>query len=535
LLFKRVTRSNYPVVTNLYGTMERVKFAFGGQARELISEIAELPALRPSLALLWEKRSLLLRLAKTGIARGSSSGLSEISSPKLDSLPVSTSWKEDGGPFFTLPLVYTEHPDSKVPNLGIYRLQRFDDETTGLHMQIGKGGGFHLARYKELGRAMPVNVFLGGPPIATLAAILPLPENVPEVIFASLLLGRKLKMETLSGCELPSLADSEFVLSGSCDSNELRAEGPFGDHYGYYSLTHDFPVFHCKKLFARKNAVYPATVVGKPRQEDYYIGNYLQEVLSPIFPLAMPAVVDLWSYGETGFHSLAAAVVRERYKGEALASAFRILGEGQLSLTKFLLLTDKKITLQNFRLTLEHILERCDFRTGLRVFANTSMDTLDYTGGKLNEGSKGVMIGVGEKIRELPGEAPRTLPFFLKDGRIFCRGCLVIQGESYEKDKDLPARTAREDFGGFPLVVLVDDVSSTIKDDSAFLWTVFTRFEPARDLHASSVALRGMHPELKGPIVIDARMKPWYPAELDCDQTTKVLVDRKWDSYNIPS
>ena len=181
-----------------------------------------------------------------------------------------------------------------------------------------------------------------------------------------------------------------------------KPEGPFGDHYGYYSLQHDYPVFDVKQIAHRQDAIYPATVVGKPRQEDFFIGDLLQELLSPLFPLVMPAVEQLWSYGETGYHSLAGAVVKQRYKREAMASAFRILGEGQLSLTKFILLTDRVVDLKDFRATLEHVLARTNPQTDLYVFSNLSMDTLDYTGPVVNEGSKGVWLGLGDPVRELP-------------------------------------------------------------------------------------------------------------------------------------
>ena len=181
-----------------------------------------------------------------------------------------------------------------------------------------------------------------------------------------------------------------------------KPEGPFGDHYGYYSLQHDYPVFDVRQIAHRRDAIYPATVVGKPRQEDFFIGDLLQDLLSPLFPLVMPAVEQLWSYGETGYHSLAGAVVKQRYKREAMASAFRILGEGQLSLTKFILLTDRLVDLKDFRATLEHVLARTNPQTDLYVFSNLSMDTLDYTGPVVNEGSKGVWLGLGDPMRELP-------------------------------------------------------------------------------------------------------------------------------------
>ena len=226
-----------------------------------------------------------------------------------------------------------------------------------------------------------------------------------------------------------------------------RPEGPFGDHYGYYSLKHDYPVFEVDRVFRRRDAIFPATVVGKPAQEDFYIGDYLQELLSPLFPVVMPSVVDLWSYGDTGFHSLAAAVVKDRYGREAISSAFRILGEGQLALTKFLLLTDVRVDLKDFRALLETVLARCRFETDLFVVSNLAMDTLDYTGPKVNEGSKGVLAGLGAPIRDLPREFRGALPAGARAAAVFCGGALCVSGPSWNEDRDFASRLARRPGG----------------------------------------------------------------------------------------
>ena len=354
----------------------------------------------------------------------------------LERLPVLTCWPEDGGPFVTLPLVYTTHPEGKGSNLAMYRLHVHDARTTGMHWQIGKGGGFHYQVAEARGQALPATVFLGGPPALILAAIAPLPENVPEMMLASLIAGQRLpQVPGPNGHPHPLVATAEFALMGDVPPQVRRPEGPFGDHYGYYSLRHDYPEFRIAQIAHRHDAIYPATVVGKPRQEDFYIGDLLQNLLSPLFPLVMPAVERLWSYGETGYHSLAAAVVKQRYKREAMASAFRILGEGQLSLTKFLFLTDRAVNLADFRATLEHVLARTDPRADLYVFSNLSMDTLDYTGPTVNEGSKGVWLGLGDPVRELPRVyAPsQPPPAEVADVRVFCGGCLVVEGLPYAR------------------------------------------------------------------------------------------------------
>jgi 3-polyprenyl-4-hydroxybenzoate decarboxylase len=365
-----------------------------------------------------------------------------------------------------------------------------------------------------------------------LAAVAPLPENVPELILASLLAGRRVRRCRGPGPH-PLLADAEFAFCGSVPPDERRPEGPFGDHYGYYSLRHDYPVFHIDHLCHRRDAIYPATVVGKPRQEDFFIGDLLQELLSPLFPLVMPAVESLWSYGETGYHSLAAAVVRQRYRREAMTSAFRILGEGQLSLTKFLLVTDRSVDLKDFPCALEHVLERTRPETDLYVFSNVSMDTLDYTGPEVNLGSKGVLLGLGDPIRTLPAEfSTSELPVGVGEVRSFCRGCLVVGGPGYEAEPEAPSRiAAHHAFSDWPLVVLTDEPARAAASPINFLWTTFTRFEPAADIHASGVDVKRHHLSYTPPIVIDARVKPPYPDELFCDPETAGLVTRRWTEY----
>jgi len=536
LLFNRVKGSPFRLAVNLFGTAERVLGAFGNEPRAFVEEIARLPEelMPPSLGKLWQKRGLLAKGLRVGLKQERSSPLfdNQLAPAELLSLPATKSWQRDGGRFLTLPLVYTEHPSTGGSNLGIYRMQLFDDASSGLHFQIGKGGGFHLAAAEELNQPLPVNVHLGGPPALMLAALAPLPENVPEILLASLLLGKRLPRGRHRSSPLPIFRDAEFALLGSLQPGVRRPEGPFGDHYGYYSEIHDYPVFDCHTLLHRKDAIFPATVVGKPRQEDFFLGDFLQELLTPLFPLAMPGVRDLWSYGETGYHSLAGAVVQERYKREAMASAFRILGEGQLSLTKFLLVTDKILNLRDFRSVLTHILERANFATDLYVFACLSMDSLDYAGPRINEGGKGVLLGLGEPIRKLPTEFHGTPGGGVRDVRVFSPGCLVIEGPAAGEDSEFGRRAVQDPaFAEWPLLVLSDDAERAAKSSANFLWTTFTRFDPGADLLAANVELYHNHPSYTPPILIDARMKPGYPEELFCDDETRATVEDRWDQY----
>jgi UbiD family decarboxylase len=539
LLFTNVKGAAFPLVTNLFGTAKRAELAFGARPLSFIKRVVHLAetVLPPTPAKLWAARDVGFDLLKVGTRRMRAGPVTDVvsSDVRLDRLPVITCWPEDGGPFVTFPLVYTEHPDRPGHNLGMYRMQVYDSRSTGMHWQIGKGGGFHYARAEAHNRALPLTVFLGGPPALILSAVAPLPENVPELMLASLIAGDRLpQVGAPNGHPHPLIATAEFALMGDVPPRVRKPEGPFGDHYGYYSLQHDYPVFNVRQIAHRRDAIYPATVVGKPRQEDFYIGDLLQELLSPLFPLVMPAVEQLWSYGETGYHSLAGAVVKQRYKREAMASAFRILGEGQLSLTKFLLLTDRAVNLKDFRATLEHVLARTNPQTDLYVFSNLSMDTLDYTGPVVNEGSKGVWLGLGDPVRELPRAfAPAAPPpSDVSDVRVFCGGCLVVGAGTYADDPGAPARIASHPaFAGWPLIIVSDEPARATRSEMNFLWTTFTRFEPAADIHSASQSVVRHHLAYEPPIVIDARLKPWYPKEVSCDPTTAAAVTARWQEY----
>ena len=507
LFFSNVKGSSFPVVTNLFGSQNRIQLSFGKNPELFVQDIVSFLQ-KPRFN--W---SLIKRGLKVGFKKKKES-FELLSS--LRELPLLTSWPEDGGPFITWPTIYTEPPGGGTGNLGVYRVQRFDDKTTGLHFQIGKGAGFHYYAAEKVNQPLPVAIIVGGPPALIMAGVAPLPENIPELLLASLLQGEKMALCKPEGSPYRLPAEADFLLLGEARPHERRLEGPFGDHYGYYSLEHEFPVFHCQKILHKKGAIYPATVVGKPRQEDYFLGNYLQELLKPVIHMVMPNVKDIWSYAETGFHALTAARVEERYYRESMSAAFRILGEGQLSLTKFLLLTDQPVNLRNFKETLQVILARFKPETDLFIFANLSLDTLDYAGPSLNKGSRGVMLGIGEPVRKLPIEyrGPRK-------ARVFCPGCLVIEGEPVV-DASLAA---------WPLVILVDDADKTVASEANFLWTAFTRFDPASDIYTSSQKVINNHIVFTGPVLIDARMKPSYPKEVLVDEATEKLVSERWSSY----
>ncbi len=542
LFFKNTKNSRFPVITNLFGTAKRIELGFGKRPQEFVRRAVEMVEilLPPKPKELWQFRDMAWTGLKLGTKNIRNAPVLDVvqTPPKLEEIPLLQLWHEDGGHFVTLPLVYTESPTTGKHNLGMYRIQRFDQTTTGIHWQIHKGGGFHYHEAEKMNQSLPINVFIGGPPAMILAAIAPLPEDVPELMLASLLNDGKIqtaKNPLENGLRL--LAEAEFIISGKVPPNLRKPEGPFGDHYGYYSLTHDYPIIEAEAVFHRKDAIYPATVVGKPRQEDFFIGDYLQELLSPLFPIVMPAVLDLWSYGETGFHSLAAAVVKERYSREALGAGFRILGEGQLSLTKFLLLTDKPQDLRDFKKLFEHILERVNWESDFFIFDRTSFDTLDYASGKINHGSKAMLVGVGEKKKDLKREFNGDLPNYVKKAEVFCGGCLVLEVKPYASDNEmiydnkLGKRIAEcGKFDDFEIVVLHDSIEFARSTDK-FLWATWTRFNPSTDIFAKEIKVINNHITYKSPIVIDARMKPWFPKEVVVREDIKNLVDKRWKEY----
>jgi UbiD family decarboxylase len=533
LLFTRVRGSQFPVVTNLFGTNRRLELAFGTRPLTFVQDLVALAeqAMPPRLSTLWQARGLIGQSMKIGLKKTRTAPVMECCQrpTRLTELPMLTSWHSDGGAFVTLPLVYTEHPDGRGHNLGMYRIQRYDDTTTGIHWQIHKGGGFHYHEAEKKNQPLDMTLYIGGPPALMLAAIAPLPENIPELMLASLLQGKKLAMadDPLGGHRI--VAETEFAIKGVVPPGVRRPEGPFGDHYGYNSLQHDYPVFQTSHLYHRRDAIYPATVVGRPKQEDYFIGDFLQELLSPLFPLVMSGVRQLKTFGETGFHCLAAARVANRYPREAFASGLRILGEGQLSLTKFLLLTDGDLDVADFPALWQHILERIQWQQDLFVFANVSQDTLDYTGPSVNKGSKAMMLGLGDKKRDLAREFSGDLPAGCTRPAVYLPGTLVIQGTSYEKEPDLASRlAAHPGVAGMEVIVLVDSTEEATCNLQEFLWTMFTRFEPAADIHGASQQVRRFHVGLTAPVVFDCRMKPWYTEVLEVDPQTRKLVDEKY-------
>jgi UbiD family decarboxylase len=545
LLFENLKGSPYRLVCNLFGTPGRVERIFGGDPARVGEGLLGLAErlMPPSLTGLWRSRGDLLPLAQARFKRvGSGPVLETVTAPaRLDRLPVLTCWPEDGGPFFTLPLVHTRDPATGQGNLGMYRLQRFGPAKTGMHWQIEKGGGFHFHRSVELGRPLPVSVFLGGPPALIIAAIAPLPEGIDERLLAAYLSGQPLRViaRRQTGHLIP--AEAEFVLEGSVSDGDTRWEGPFGDHFGHYSSAADYPVYRVDRILARRDAIYPATVVGKPVQEDYHIGVALAAMSVPLLKLIRPAVVDLWAFPETGFHPLAAMAVKERYPKEALKHTLGMLGEGQVSLTKVMITTGPQVNVRDFQAVSAAIWRHLDMETGLHLLAPTAQDTLDFTGPQMNTGSRLILLALGDEAAPLRPEPPppppaaETLGGHVRAVDAFGPAFLLVQVDDSLGELDALRKTLAEHPQARPYlfhVILSDDVD--LKDPILTLWAWFTRFDPLADLHPHRREVRGNRLLLRPPILIDARWKKGYPTPVAFDPTVESRVMQRWSELGLP-
>lgn len=544
LLFEKVKSSPYRLVSNLYGTPRRVELAFGRPPAEIGAELVRIAErlMPPTLSAAWAERAALWHLSKARLRAVRGGPILETcqTPPRLDLLPVLKCWPLDGGPFFTLPLVHTVDPRTGAGNLGIYRLQRFDATSTGMHWQIEKGGGFHFRTACALGQSLPVSVILGGPPALTLAAIAPLPEGIDERLLAALIMGRPLDVirRPRTGHRIP--ASAEFVLEGSVTAGDMRQEGPFGDHLGHYSHSAPFPVFRVDRMLARRDAIYPATVVGKPPQEDYFIGVALQEMVLPLLKLMKPAISDLWAYPETGFHPLAVISVRERYGREGLKHALGLLGEGQMSLTKIMIVVGHDVDARDFRQVSRAVWQNLDAADGLHLLAPTAQDTLDFTGPAMNTGSKLILLATsGERPPRrtqppLPpppaSEVHSSILGLAAVGEAF----LVAQvGKEADKAAVREALARHEATREYLFHVLVS-ADVPLDDPRLILWGWFTRFDPHADLYPARSEAVGNRLVLHFPITIDATWKPGYRLPVAFDPDHQRRVEQDWARYNLP-
>ncbi len=560
LLFTRVRGSRFPLLGNLFGTRERVRYIFRDaleHVRRLIElKIDPLAALKHPIRYWrapWTAWTTLPKKVSRGPVMEASCALSE--------LPQLVCWPEDGGAFITLPQVYTELPGEpgwQRANLGMYRVQLSGNQyqpnrEAGLHYQIHRGIGVHHARAIERGESLNVNIFVGGPPAMALAAVMPLPEGLSELVFAGSLNRRRVRMVHGQG-PLPFHGEADFVICGRIDPARTLPEGPFGDHLGYYAKVHEFPVLTVERVLHRRDAIWPFTVVGRPPQEDTLFGDIIHELTGPLIPTVLPGVRGVHAVDAAGVHPLLLAIGSERYvpygirkPRELLTQANAILGQGQLSLAKFLFIVaeqdDPSLDLHDIRAFLQHVLRRVDWTTDLHFQTRTTIDTLDYSGSGLNEGSKVVIPAAGPVRRELSTELPSgfSLPeaFGMHSPRVVLPGLLVLQGPAYRgTDPAQLVRNLRETttpisrehdplvvefcaaipldhpLNQFPLVMIVEDVLFAAASLNNWLWITFTRANPAHDLHGVGSFTDHKHWGCRGSLVIDARIKPWHSAPL---------------------
>lgn len=550
LYFRRVKGTSFPLVSNLFGTLERARFLF----RDTLQAVRRLVELKvdPGAAAKrpWRYRGVprtLWHLRPRQVRRGP---ILE-NQTTIDRLPGLQSWPMDGGPFITLPLVYTEHPD--LPglgrsNLGMYRVQLAGNayernREVGLHYQIHRGIGVHHAAAIRRREPLRASVFVGGPPALTVAAVMPLPEGLPELAFAGALGGRRVLMVAAEG-GLPMPAEADFAITGTIDPDTRKLEGPFGDHLGYYSLAHEFPVLRVETVYHRKGAIWPFTSVGRPPQEDTTFGALIHELTGPIIPTLIAGVRAVHAVDAAGVHPLLLAIASERYvpystvrrPQEILTTASAILGQGQLSLAKYLLIVagedDPALDIHDIPAFLRHLLERIDWTGDLHFQTRTTIDTLDYSGHGLNQGSKVVMAAAGPRRRELPVElrSGMRLPDGFSHPRLVLPGILAIHGPKFVPGSDQICTFCRS-FGtddpicSFPLIVIVDDSEFTARNLGNFLWVTFTRSNPAADIEGIDSFIDQKHWGCRGPLVIDARIKPHHAPPLVEDPEIERRVD----------
>jgi 4-hydroxy-3-polyprenylbenzoate decarboxylase len=550
VLFANVKNSGFPMVSNLFGTAERTRYLF----RDSLDAVRRAIELKADPTAFWRnpwRYRSAPRTASTMRPRRVRGGPILANETTVDQLPQLVSWPDDGGPFVTLPMVYTEDP--ALPglarsNLGMYRVQLsggqyVTNDEVGMHYQLHRGIGIHHTKAERMGQPLKVNIFIGGAPAMMVAAVMPLPEGFSELRFAGALARRRIPMIGRPD-QLPIYAQADFCISGTLEPDNVKPEGPFGDHLGYYSLEHDFPVLRVEKVYYRDGAIWPFTVVGRPPQEDTQFGGLIHELTKPMVPNVVPGVHAVHAVDAAGVHPLLLAIGSERYTPyqnlvrpqELLTQANAILGQGQMSLAKYLLIAAKddnaELDIHDTDRFFQHMLRRVDWQRDLHFQTNTTIDTLDYSGSGLNRGSKVIVAATGPPRRELPTELPSELdlPEGFGDPRVCFAGVLAIKGPEY-RDGGLEVQRFCDAFdrdapvNRFPLIVIVDDAEFTGRDPSNFLWVTFTRSNPAADVHGIESSIVHKHWGCRGSLVIDARIKPHHAPPLIEDPRVTKKID----------
>jgi len=551
LLFENIKGSPFPAVSNLFGTLERSKFIF----RDTLPKVQQLVALRsdPLKAL-----KNPLKYAGSALSALSALPLKTPSAKKnflktsIHQLPQIVNWPMDGGAFITMPQVYTEDvtkPGVMNGNLGMYRIQLsgndyIQDREIGLHYQIHRGIGVHQSKANALGLPLKVSIFVGGPPSHPLAAVMPLPEGLSELTFAGALGNRRFRYfyDDEGYC---ISADADFVITGTVYPNENKPEGPFGDHLGYYSLTHPFPLMKVHHVYHKKDAIWSFTVVGRPPQEDTSFGALIHEITGSAMPQEIHGLKEVNAVDAAGVHPLLFAIGSERYTPylndrkpqEILTIANHILGKNQLSLAKYLFIAaqedDHQLNTHNIEVFFKHILERVDLTRDLHFYTNTTIDTLDYSGTGLNSGSKVVIAAAGKIKRVLCSDLKTLkLPVETIACHLVMPGVVALQLAPYQNAEKTQVEIAllndclkNQNLSGLPLIVLCDDAGFLANTINNFVWITFTRSNPAADIYGVNDFVLNKHWGCKGPLIIDARKKTHHAPELIKDAAIERKID----------
>ena len=543
LLFEKVKGSPFQAISNIYGTYERTDFIF----RDSIEKIKKVIAAKadPTSVLKAPLQNLSTPFtALKALPRKSRSAAVKYGQTSIDQLPQVKSWPMDGGAFVTLPQVLTLPPKSQKimeSNLGMYRVQLSGNDyemnkEIGMHYQLHRGIGVHHTQYNESDEVFHASVFIGGPPSHAFSAIMPMPEGLSELTFAGMLGGRRFRYSFDDGNVLSS--DADFCITGFIRKKQKKKEGPFGDHLGYYSLAHDFPVMEVKKVYHRKDPLWHFTVVGRPPQEDSSFGYLIHQLVQPLTAGEFPGIHEINAVDAAGVHPLLLAIGSERYMPfreeipeEIITQANRIIGSGQTSLAKYLIISNKadapQLSCKDMPAFFKHVLERVDWNRDLHFQTKTTIDTLDYSGTGWNEGSKVIIAARGPKKRDLKSvlDGDFHLPKGYQNPKPILPGILGIEARKEADIQAFKQYFENKNLDGFPLIVLCDDSQFISETLNNFLWVTFTRSNPSHDVHGIKEYIENKHWACRGSLIIDARIKDHHAPELITDQVISDRVD----------
>jgi UbiD family decarboxylase len=547
LLIEHPKNSLFPVCVNHYASRRRIELALDRHPDEIGEELITFleRVFPPTLRNLLDQRPMLQRFLHAP-SKQVSGGISQevVELPDLDALPIQFCWPEDGGRFITYGQVFTYDPRDGKRNIGIYRMHVFDKQTTGMHWQIQKGGGFHYYQSETRDKHFEVAVALGTDPALLLATVAALPEGLDEALFAGFLQGRRVKFTKAKHISVPVPASAEFILEGIVPARERRMEGPFGDHFGHYSAAAEFPVFHVKMITRRKHPVYPAIVVGKPPMEDKFLGDATQQMLGPLIRLIHKEIRSLWAYYEAGFHNLLAIGIEQRYQKEAMKAALGLMGTDQLSLTKCMIAVSAGVDVRDWHLLLKEIRENFDPHYDFVMIPKVPLDTLDFTSYKMNLGSKMIIDATRKPWRKPEPTATdtrltcdigrvRALDSRIGDAVLIDETLLIVKLSDDPSADGSAGKQILEKLLRFPplarlpmAAVVSHDVD--LRDKESYIWGIFTRFDCERDVLFTDASLVGISPVYRGTMGIDATWKPGYPKPLVMTDEIVKRVDEKW-------